>query len=164
VPVTPELVPVEDLIGAALQQVASVAAGRELRVHLPPAGALLVGRLDFVLTLRALVNVLENALRYSSPDTAVDVHARRDGTRLHIEVADRGPGIAPADRARVFEPFQRGAAAGGVPGTGLGLPIARRLVEAQDGTLELAARAGGGSVFTLTLPAAEVGALTDASL
>ena len=71
---------------------------------------------------------------------------------------DRGPGVPPAERERIFEPFHRPAGtAPDVAGVGLGLSIARRLAEAQGGALTVAPRDGGGSVFTLSVPAADLG-------
>jgi len=80
----------------------------------------------------------------------------RVGDRLQFAVADRGPGVEEAEAVRIFEPFYR---APGVPpdagGAGLGLAIARRLAAEQGGDVEYEARRGGGSVFTLVLPAAD---------
>jgi two-component system sensor histidine kinase KdpD len=72
-----------------------------------------------------------------------------------LDVLDRGPGLSPDEAERVFEPFQRGESAS-APGTGLGLTIARRLAEAQNGSVLYQPRAGGGSVFSLFLPAVDV--------
>jgi two-component system sensor histidine kinase KdpD len=108
-------------------------------------------------TLRILVHLLENAARYSPAGSLVEVGARRDGAALAFTVADRGPGVAESERDRIFEPFYR--APGAPPesgGAGLGLSLARRLAEAQGGTLTHAPRPGGGSVFTLRLPAADL--------
>ncbi|HEY0997918.1 MAG TPA: ATP-binding protein [Gemmatimonadaceae bacterium] len=160
VPVHLELVPVEEVAGALLQEVSALPGGAALRVELAGDDALLVGRLDLVLTLRALVNLVENALRHSPGDVMLRV--RRAGGEVRFEVLDRGPGIPAADRARLFEPFQRGASQRG-DGAGLGLPIARRLVEAQGGTLEVEDREGGGTAFTVRLPRAEIGAGVHAS-
>jgi len=155
-PVRVELNAVDDLVGAALRGVRGVAANRTIvppRVGEAPP---LFGTFDLAQSVRILVNLLENALKYSARETPIELSvAQRDG-RLLIEVADRGPGIPDAERERVFEPFYR---APGVPpdvgGAGLGLTIARRLAEAQLGAVRYSPRAGGGSVFTLELPAAE---------
>ena len=95
----------EDLLGAALQQVTGAASGRTINVGLDPAHPLLFGRFDFTHTLRVLVNLIENALKYSTPDTAVDLSAKRDGPWLSFAVADRGYGVAEAERERIFDPF-----------------------------------------------------------
>jgi two-component system sensor histidine kinase KdpD len=123
-------------------------------VHIANEGGILVGAFDFAHTMRALTNLLENALKYSPPGAAVILRAWGDTVRVRFAVEDRGPGIVPGDEERVFEPFHRGShVADGIRGTGLGLSIARQLAEAQGGTLVYARREGGGSRFTLELPA-----------
>lgn len=147
----------EDLLGAALQRVSGASNGRDIRVTLDDRHPLLFGRFDFAQTLRVLVNLLDNALKYSPGNTPVDLAAQRDGPWLTFVVADRGEGVAQSERDRIFEPFYRPP---GVPpdvhGAGLGLSIARVLAEAQGGTLTYAPRDGGGSVFTLRVPAIDV--------
>jgi two-component system sensor histidine kinase KdpD len=144
----------EDLLGAAAQQAAGRLNGRELRITVAASGdALLFGRFDFSQTLRALVNLIENAAKYSPPDRAIDVSARRVGEWLEFAVADRGPGVAVEDRAQIFEPFfRRSSSSPDAGGVGLGLSIAQGIVEAQGGTVTLADRDGGGSVFSLRVP------------
>jgi two-component system sensor histidine kinase KdpD len=155
--VRPELNAAEDLIGAALQRVGGSLHGRVLTTRLDANAELLLGRFDFVHSLRILVNVIENALKYSPPDTAIDVSVHRAGDALEFIVADRGAGVLPSERERIFEPFYRPS---GTPpdagGAGLGLSIARQLALAQNGTLEHDSREGGGSRFTLRLPYAEL--------
>ena len=151
-----ELNAVDDLLGALLQRTEPAMRGR-LDVALAPGDALLVGRFDLVQSLRILANLVENAAKYAPGDSSIEVRAERRAGTIAITVADRGPGIARDETARIFEPFHRGPGQrAGTRGAGLGLSIARGLAEAQDGTLEYAPRPGGGSVFTLTLPAAEL--------
>ncbi|MGH7499849.1 MAG: GAF domain-containing sensor histidine kinase, partial [Gemmatimonadales bacterium] len=156
-PLAIALNPVDDLVGALVQRVSGVISGRELRVELEQGGTLIVGRFDFVHSLRILVNLVENAHKYSPSGKPIDLTVSRHGDRLELSVSDRGAGVPDAERDRIFEPFYRPA---GTPpdvgGTGLGLAIARRLAQAQGGTLTYAARPGGGSVFLLTLPAADL--------
>jgi two-component system sensor histidine kinase KdpD len=156
-PLRLELNAVDDVVGAAIQRAAGPLGTHEVRAHLDEGGTLLVGRFDFVHTLRILVHLLENAARYSPAGSLVEVGARRDEAALALSVADRGPGVAESERDRIFEPFYRPR---GAPpesgGAGLGLSLARRLAEAQGGTLVHAPRPGGGSVFTLRLPAADL--------
>lgn len=154
---TAEVAAAEDLLGAALQRVSGSLAGREVRASLDPGEPLLLGRFDFVHSLRVLVNLLENAHKYAPPGTPIDLSARRGGDRLLFEVADRGPGIPPSEAEQVFSPFYRARGAQpDVGGAGLGLSISRRLAEAQGGSLAYEPRPGGGSVFRFALPAADL--------
>ncbi len=156
-PVSIELNAVDDLAGALVQRVSGVTEGRELGVSLEQGGTLLVGRFDFVHALRILVNLVENAHKYSPPGAPIDLAIRRVGDTLEMSVSDRGPGVPDAERDPIFQPFyRRQGATPDVGGTGLGLAIARQLAEAQHGTLTHSGRPGGGSSFTLTLPAADL--------
>jgi two-component system, OmpR family, sensor histidine kinase KdpD len=153
-PVRAELNAAEDLVGAAIQQVSGAFAGRELRTSIEWSEPVLVGRFDFVHALRIVVNLLENAHKYSPRTEPVDIQLSRAGNVIEISVADRGPGVPPAERERIFEPFYRPKRSTPDAGSaGLGLSIALRLAMAQGGTLVYADREGGGSVFTLGLPA-----------
>jgi len=152
----------EDLVGVALERISGRAAGRDLRVVVEAdRDALLVGRFDFTDTLHALVNLLENAIKYSPPPAPIDLTVRRDGPWLCFAVADRGPGVVASERDRIFEPFYRPETSPpDAGGAGLGLSIARSLAAAQGGTVTLEPRQGGGSVFTLRVPAVDVATLT----
>ncbi|HYB31651.1 MAG TPA: ATP-binding protein [Solirubrobacteraceae bacterium] len=110
---------------------------------------------------RAFANLLENALRYSG-GLPVSVRIRRTGARAVVRVVDQGPGIGPAERARIFEPFYRGAGARGEPwsGSGLGLAIAKGFVEANGGKISVESLPGQGSTFVVTLPIEQT-AVTD---
>jgi two-component system sensor histidine kinase KdpD len=151
--VAAEVNAVEDLLGAALQRVSGALRGRTIDVSLGAGDPMLVGRFDFAHSLRILVNLIENALKYSPAESTIELSARRDGDALELTVADRGPGVPAPERERIFEPFYRPA--GGPPdagGAGLGLSIARRLAEAQGGTVCYEPRDGGGSLFVVRLP------------
>ena len=153
-PVRAELNAAEDVVGAAIQQVSGAFAGRELRTSIAWSEPVLVGRFDFVHALRILVNLLENAHKYSPRAQPVDIELARAGNMIEISVADRGPGVAAAERERIFEPFYRPERSTPDAGSaGLGLSIALRLAMAQGGTLTYEDREGGGSVFRLGLPA-----------
>src|SRR5262245_39467772 len=146
----------EDVVGAAIAQVSSVLNGRELRTRLTE-GAVALGSFDFVYTLRIIANLLENAHKYSPTGTPIDISAVQRGTSVEISISDRGPGIPQSERERVFQPFYRPAdAPPDADSAGLGLAVARRLAEAQRGTLRYEPRPGGGSTFTLSLPAVEL--------
>lgn len=151
VPVKAELYAVDDLIGAALQRVNAA----EGRVHAEIDDPLLVGRFDFTQALRALVNLLENALKYSPSAIPVDVSVKRHGDMLQISVADRGPGVSEQDQPQLFQPFCRPSELQN-RGVGLGLSIASGLAKAQGGAIEYESRPGGGSLFLLRLPAGPV--------
>jgi two-component system phosphate regulon sensor histidine kinase PhoR len=99
-------------------------------------------------------NLVENASNYGPEDSEIDVESRRRDGQLEISVADRGPGIPPEDLPRVFERFYRAdrSRARDSGGTGLGLAIVRHLVGLHHGTVSAAAREGGGTVVTVTLP------------
>jgi two-component system, OmpR family, sensor histidine kinase KdpD len=151
---TPEIESAEDLIGAALAQARGILESRAVRVSDDDAATVLLGKFDLVHSVRAIVNLLENAVKYSAPGTRIDLSVHGDGEHLIISVADRGAGVAPEERDRIFEPFYRSP---GTPpaahGAGLGLAIARGLATAQGGNVTYAPRDGGGSVFSLLLPA-----------
>jgi two-component system sensor histidine kinase KdpD len=156
IPVRLELNVVDDLVGALVQRVSAALRGRELRVSIE-GDALLVGRFDLAHSLRVLVNLVENAHKYSPAGTPIDLRVYRENNCIAFAVSDRGPGVAADQREHIFEPFYR--APGSPPdvgGAGLGLAIARRLAEAQAGTLAYESRPAGGSVFTLRLPAGEL--------
>lgn len=155
VPLDLELNAAEDLIGAALQRVGSLPGATEVRVRLA-GDELPVGRFDFVHSLRAFTNLLENALRHSPDPGSVEVEVEQDEDGLHLRVLDRGRGVPLKDRDRLFEPFFRSASAAGGQGTGLGLAIARSVAEAQDGAVHYRPRPGGGSIFELRLPGARL--------
>ncbi|MEO8452645.1 MAG: ATP-binding protein, partial [Gemmatimonadota bacterium] len=131
--------------------------GREVRVNLEDGGTLLVGRFDLAQSVRVLVNLVDNAHKYAPPGTPIAVTARVAGDTLEIAVADQGSGVPALEVERIFEPFYRAPGlAPDVGGTGLGLAISRQLARAQGGDIRYRPAAGGGSVFTLTLPAAQL--------
>lgn len=146
-----EWVPVEEVVGPALERLAPRGAGAGVDVGATVAPDLPLVPLDPVLAEQMLINLLENASRHAASGGRIDLAVRRDGESLVIDVADRGPGIAPGDEERIFERFRRGlgATAGG---SGLGLPIARAIARAHGGDLVAKAREGGGAIFRVTLP------------
>jgi two-component system sensor histidine kinase KdpD len=153
----PELNTADDLVGAAMRQAEGMLNGRRIEVQLDFESPTLVGRFDFVHTLRIIGNLLDNALRHTPEGGIVELRAERDNGWLVFTVADRGAGVASDERDRIFEAFYRPAdATPDVGHAGLGLSIARSLADLQGGSVSYRAREGGGSVFELRLPAADV--------
>jgi len=105
---------------------------------------------------RILFNLVDNACKHTrtAADPALRLEGRLEGSVVRLSLADRGPGVAPARRRRLFRPFHKSAqdAAGAVPGVGLGLALSRRLARALGGDLRLAHTGPEGSRFSLTLP------------
>jgi two-component system sensor histidine kinase KdpD len=152
-PLEPQVIAAEDLVGAMLQRLGGVPGAERVEVRLPSDGSLPVGRFDFVHALRALGNLVENALRHSPEGGEVRLDVREERDELVFAVLDRGPGVPAADRERMFEPFFHSGDGGRAgDGTGLGLAIARDVAEAQGGSVRYRPRPGGGSEFELRLP------------
>jgi signal transduction histidine kinase len=103
---------------------------------------------DAQLLHHILTNLLSNAVRYSPAGALVTVRMECAAGRLRLSVEDRGIGILPEDRGRIFEPFERGSNVGYIKGTGLGLNIVKRMTELLGGTVRLEPTASGGSLFT----------------
>lgn len=144
--------PVEDVIGSALNRLKRSLQDRPINVSLPDE--LLMGQFDATLIEQVLVNLFENALRYTPHGTPLAITGRPWHRGIVLEVADRGPGLVPDEIDEIFETFQRGRSApADSRGAGLGLAICRAIVEAHGGQITAANREGGGAVFTLELPA-----------
>src|SRR5208282_3281067 len=102
-----------------------------------------------------LAQLLENAVKYSSPDTPITISAETAGKMVSFSVADRGPGIDDMEQSLIFEKFYRGKDQRyRVQGTGMGLAIAKAIVEAHGGTIGVTSQLGSGSVFHFTVPLA----------
>jgi two-component system sensor histidine kinase KdpD len=144
-----EWVPVEEIVGAALDRVAPHLTSRPVRTVIPDDLPAVSG--DPVLLEQALVNLLENAVRYTPAGSAVEIAARRSGASVEFEVRDAGPGLPPGLEERIFEKFFRGPGVR-ADGSGLGLAICRGIVVAHGGTITASNRAEGGAVFRITLP------------
>jgi two-component system sensor histidine kinase KdpD len=141
---------VQDVIGAALAHLGTRLRDRAVKVDVPADMPL--ASLDFVPIVQVLVNLLDNALKYSPPTQPIEVSVRATDCHVEIEVADRGPGIPPDDLERIFDRFYRLQRPGAVGGTGLGLSICRGIVEAHGGRIRAYNRAGGGASFVVRLP------------
>lgn len=139
-----ELQFLRDVIDAA-----GMAVDRDIAAHLPRVAA------DGGALRHAIRNILENAIKYGKAGGWVGLSARAAGNEIVIRIADRGPGIPPAERARVFEPFFRGADAihDQVHGAGLGLSLADQIVKAHGGSISVDEESPDGAGFLIRLPA-----------
>ena len=148
----PELRDVDDLVLGALDELGE--EGRRVEVTFPDDPPTV--RVDAQQIERVLVNVLENALKYSPPGETVHVHVSATSAEALVRVVDRGPGVPADERERIFEPFNRGGRADAA-GAGLGLAIARGFTEANGGRLWVESLEGQGAAFVLSLPAVRAG-------
>lgn len=153
-----QLQSIEEPLGAALRLVEKHLAGRELQMDVP--GDLPLVEVDGVLMEQLLLNLLENAAKYTPQGSPVAIAARaarNSGGGVEIEVADRGPGLAPDEREKVFDLFYQGQGAGGPTGGrkgyGIGLAICRAIAQVHGGAIRAENRADGGAAFIVTLPA-----------
>jgi two-component system, OmpR family, sensor histidine kinase KdpD len=143
--------PIGDVISAALKLTKSSLGSRAVHVRIPEG--LPRVRVDLVRAPEVLVHLLENANQYSPPNQPITVSAELNGDFLVTSVADRGNGIGDPEQSLIFEKFYRGKDQRfQVQGTGMGLPIAKAIVEAHGGSMSLTSQRGHGSVFSFTLP------------
>jgi two-component system sensor histidine kinase KdpD len=154
-----ELIDLSDVVGSALRRASKVLA--QHNVELALASGLPMLKLDPVLFEQALFNLLDNAAKYSPPESKVVVTATTVGGRVQLSVSDSGSGVPPDDVERIFDKFYRVQSSDHKrAGTGLGLAISRGFVEAMGGTLNASNRSDGpGAVFTITLPVPEATAI-----
>jgi two-component system sensor histidine kinase KdpD len=141
--------PIEEVIGAALNRLDDRLRGRTVSTNVPDELPLVP--IDSALIEQVLINLIENAIKYTPSTSPIDVSAHVSEGEVVVEVADRGAGVAPEDRERVFEKFYRVREREG-GGTGLGLTICRGIVEAHGGRIWVDSRDGGGAAFRFTLP------------
>jgi two-component system, OmpR family, sensor histidine kinase KdpD len=142
--------PLEEVVGSALAACAPALAGHPVSVQL--ADDLPLVEIDALLIERVLVNLLENAAKYTPPGTPVTVRASVDGGALSLVVEDRGPGLPAGREQALFEKFERGRKEGATSGVGLGLAICRAVVQAHGGQIRGDNAPGGGARFVITLP------------
>jgi len=156
-----EWLPVDELVGSALAQMRERLAAHALQTSLPADLPLL--QLDAVLMERVLVNLLDNAIKYTPEGTTITVAARVLGSDCVLSVQDAGPGLpGHLSAEQLFEPFTRGQAESAVFGMGLGLALAQRIVQAHGGRLQVAqAEPVPGSIFSVHLPVPEQPAMDE---
>jgi two-component system sensor histidine kinase KdpD len=151
-----DFVDLGDVIGSALRRATKVLRQHKVDIDLTPELPTL--QLDPVLLEQVLFNLLDNAAKYTPPETTIRIEGRRNGNRVELSIIDEGPGIPEADIERVFDKFYRVHAADRKrAGTGLGLAICRGFIEAMGGTIVGRNRADRtGAALTITLPIPEV--------
>jgi two-component system sensor histidine kinase KdpD len=144
----------EALVNGAIESVRPLIGNRRVEVDIPADLPEL--RVDQPRAQEALARLLENAHRYSPEGSAIKVRAERNGDFVSISVADQGAGIDNEEQTLIFDKFYRGRDHRYVvEGTGMGLPIAKAIVEAHDGSIALVSQRGQGSVFILNFPASQ---------
>lgn len=142
---------ISDVITAALEQIKNNLGRRQVDVCVQPDLPRVLA--DVARAREALVHLIDNANRYSPAGEPIVVTAERNGDYVSVSVADRGPGIDSLEQALIFQKFYRGKDQRyAIEGTGMGLPIAKAIVEAHGGSLTVISQLGQGSVFTFTLP------------
>ena len=141
---------VQDVIGSALEQLKRQLKDRPVTVKVPQDLPLVP--MGFVFIVLVLVNVIENAIKYSPPGSPIEIQARVKDEAIEIQVSDHGIGIPPEDLEHIFDKFYRVQRPNNVSGTGLGLSIAKGITEAHGGHIWAENRPEGGTTITLTLP------------
>ncbi|HMH88348.1 MAG TPA: two-component system sensor histidine kinase KdpD [Steroidobacteraceae bacterium] len=142
--------PLEEVVGTALEATRSILKQHHVEIRLPRDLPLV--RFDALLIERVLVNLLENAAKYTPAGSTVTVSAEVLADQLSISVSDNGPGLPPGREDAVFEKFARGHRESATPGVGLGLAICRAIIDSHGGKIMGFNRPGGGATVNFTLP------------
>lgn len=142
-------VPLDEMVSSALTRLEGRLEARQVTVVIAPDVPLL--KVDPVLFEQVLVNLLENAVKYTPPGSPLEIEARSDGECVDLDVLDHGPGVRAGEETRIFEKFYRGSQ-NSAPGAGLGLAICKGIVEAHGGTIRAETRSCGGAAFRLSIP------------
>ncbi|MBS1159697.1 MAG: ATP-binding region, ATPase-like:Histidine kinase N-terminal:Osmosensitive channel His kinase [Proteobacteria bacterium] len=142
--------PLDEVIGSSLKIVERALAGRTVKVALDDELPLV--EIDFTLMERVFCNLLENAAKYTPPDSQVSIGARATASAIEIWVEDNGPGFPGGKEEMIFKKFERGQTESATPGVGLGLAICRAIIAAHGGEIRAENRPTGGARFLFTLP------------
>jgi two-component system sensor histidine kinase KdpD len=145
---------IQDVVGTALEQLGPRVGQHEVKVSLPDDLPLVP--MDFTLMVQVVVNLLENAVKYSPGTNLIEASAALADGAVRLQVSDRGVGIPAEDLTRVFDKFYRVQRPESVSGTGLGLSISKGIVEAHHGRIHASRREGGGTILTVELPLEEM--------
>ncbi|OPY71338.1 MAG: Sensor protein KdpD [Syntrophorhabdus sp. PtaU1.Bin050] len=144
---------IQDIIGVVLRETQDTLQGHPLRIDIPPDAPSVTA--DFILIEQVLINLLENAAKYSLPGSAISISARCRDRTLFLTVADPGPPIPKAEQEHVFDKFYRLHSSKHTSGTGLGLSICRGIIEAHGGSIWVDSSPEYGNRFTFSLPVSE---------
>jgi signal transduction histidine kinase/DNA-binding response OmpR family regulator len=147
----PTVFDLDGLVRQTMETMQPLAARKAIRLEAPDHGRLDV-EADQSRIRQVVFNLLSNAIKFTPQGGTVRVELSSDGDTCRLVVSDTGPGIAPADQATIFEAFRQAPEAAGLEGTGLGLTLARQLVEAHGGSIDLESEVGHGSRFGVVLP------------
>lgn len=139
-----------DVIGASLEQIRETIGTRPIRIAIPPDFPEVPMALSFM--MKVFANLIDNALKFSPADSAIDITASASDGSATVEITDRGMGIPAGDLERIFDKFYRAEQSRRVAGIGLGLSICRGIVEAHGGTIRAKNNDGAGATLTITLP------------
>lgn len=139
-----------DLIGSCLEQLNDKIGDREISIRIPNDFPEI--SIDLPFMLKALFNLVDNALKYSAADSSIKIQAILEQPKVQIKITDSGCGIAREDLKRIFEKFYRAQQPQNVSGTGLGLCISKGIIEAHGGMIYVESIPGKGSTFTVELP------------
>jgi two-component system sensor histidine kinase KdpD len=145
-----EWVPVEELVGTALERLTRVLGAREIRVELPPKLPLVP--MDPVLMEQVLVNLLENANKFSPQDQPIEIRAWATDRAVTLAILDHGSGLPEGLEEKIFDKLVKAENPHGRPGAGLGLAICKGIVEAHGGWIQGSNRPQGGAQFLASLP------------
>ncbi|HEY9102412.1 DUF4118 domain-containing protein [Chitinimonas sp.] len=140
----------EEVVGSARRQLDTVLAGHKVLSHLP--ADLPLCEFDPVLIERVLVNLLDNAAKYTPPGSEIHIGAVSRSGSLRVTVEDNGPGLPAGREEKLFGKFERGESESALPGVGLGLAISRAIIEAHGGRMHAENRSEGGARFVFTIP------------
>jgi signal transduction histidine kinase len=150
-----EPVNIRETINAVVKKMKQQIMSRQLTIDCDQS---IIVNADRVRLQRILHNLLDNAVKYSEPKTNIKIFVRRNNGEVLVSVKDEGIGIPPEKQGTLFEPFQRlEPENNNATGTGLGLVVCRRLVEAHGGRIWVESELGTGSTFKFTLPLLDIG-------
>ncbi len=148
--VNPESSDIQDVIGTAILHMADELHNHSIKVNIPDNLPMI--SIDFVLIEQVIINLLDNAAKYSEAGKPIEISACISDNSIEVDVADRGIGIPTEDLTRVFDKFYRVQRSDGASGTGLGLSICKGIIEVHGGKIWAQNRPGGGTIISVQLP------------